>query len=710
MVSRLALPVIASIAVVAASLESFEPGRKVVPGAYIVEYEDGHNANSIAAAMGAHLDHVRVHFDFETFKGVSIQVNESEAMGTTARSLFASSGAVKNMWPVYAYDRPSFNATEVVPSGRSTRAEDTFSPHVMMQVDQLRARGFDGKGVKLAVLDSGVDYTHPALGGCFGPGCRVSFGYDLVGNDFDGGNKPQPGSDPKDCGSHGTHVSGIITAEANEAGFTGVTPGVTFGMYKVFGCKGGTNTDVLMAAAARAAADGAQIISCSVGGAHGWSDDGFSNFLSKLATEKNITSSVAASNDGEYGAFYSSGSSNAAAVNSIASVDLTETPNTGGTPSGFSSWGPTMEMNFKPQFAGPGRDILSTLPNNKYGRASGTSMSAPMVAGVMALLNQAMGPLSPERMRQILAANAKPVQFSSGSKTFDSLAPAAQQGAGLVQALNALNSKTLVSPPSLSFNDTEHINSNMQVSVTNTGNETVEYQVLVRPAVSVYVLASNSPYPSRSPNDQTPASGSLNATLTKFNLTAGQTQILHVSADPPTSVDANRLALWSGFLSFRRGSDSSVVSIPYQGLAGSLRNTTTLLPDGASVTHRNDKNRQPVPANTEFVLPNPGTSTSNADIPLIVANLTLGTTSLTAEIVDASSGSAVADLPDVPYRMVTRGAGFGVRWDGKLANGSYAGAGTYKVRVKALRIFGDAANGNDWDVSDTVPIKISYKQ
>ncbi|KAM3557622.1 hypothetical protein MY1884_004418 [Beauveria asiatica] len=708
MVGRSALPVIASLAAVAASFQSFEAGRKVIPGAYIVEYEDGHNATSIAAALGARLDHVRVHFDFETFKGVSVQVDDGEAMGTTARSLFASSGAVKNMWPVYVYDRPSFTATEVVPSGRSIRA-DTFSPHVMMQVDQLRARGFDGKGVKLAVLDSGVDYTHPALGGCFGPGCRVSFGYDLVGNDFNGGNKPQPGSDPKDCGSHGTHVSGIITAEANQAGFTGVAPGVTFGMYKVFGCKGGTSTDVLVAAAARAAADGAQIISCSVGGAHGWSDDGFSNFLSKLAAEKGITSSVAASNDGDRGALYSSGSSNAAAVNSIASVDLAETPNTGGTPSGFSSWGPTMEMNFKPQFAGPGRDILSTLPNNKYGRASGTSMSAPMVAGVMALLNQAMGPVSPERMRQILAANAKPVQFSSGSKTYHALAPAAQQGAGLVQAMNALSSKTLVSPPSLSFNDTEHNNSNMQVSVTNTANETVEYQLLVRPAVSVYVLASNSPYPSRSPNDQAPASANLSATVTKFNLTAGQTQILHVSADPPASVDDKRLALWSGFLSFR-GSDSSVVSIPYQGLAGSLRNTTTLPSDGASVAHRNDKNRQPVPANTEFVLANPDNPTWNADIPLIVANLTLGTTSLTAEIVDASSGSAVADLPDVPYRMLTRGAGFGVSWNGKLANGSYAGPGTYKVRLKALRIFGDAANGNDWDVSDTVPIKISYKQ
>ncbi len=677
--------------------------------------------------MGAHLDHVRVHFDFEDFKGVSIQVHDNAAATNAAYSLFGGgSRAAKNMWPVYAYDRPGFNVTEVAPSGRNIRA-DTFSPHVMMQVDQLRAQGFDGKGVKLAAIDSGVsltagahcllcadvhvqvDYTHPALGGCFGPGCKVSFGYDFVGDAFNGGNQPQPDADPRDCGSHGTHVSGIIAAEANDAGFTGVAPSVTFGMYKVFGCNGGTTTDILVAAAARAAQDGAHIISCSVGGAYGWSDDAFSSLLGRLASERGIVSAVAAGNDGDRGALYSSGSSNGAAVNAVASADLPERRGTGGTPSAFTSWGPTMEMNFKPQFAGPGRDILSTLPGNKYGRASGTSMSTPMVAGVMALLSQAMGPVDPARMQQLLAANAKPLPFSDGSKTYNVLAPAAQQGAGLVQAMNALRSRTLISPASLSFNDTEHLNSDVEVAVTNSGNETVDYQLTVRPAASVYLLANGSSYPSWFPNDQTAASGILRATDTQFTLAAGQTQILYVSAEPPSDVDTERLALWSGFL-YIQGSDASAVSIPYQGLAGSLRNATTLPADGASVSRSNDQSHKPVPAGTEFVLPQPGTATSRDDIPLIIANLALGTTAITAEIVDAPSGSVLAELPGVPYYMITRGAGFGLYWDGELANGYYSGAGTYKVRVKALRIFGDAANDDDWDVSDTVPIKISYKQ
>lgn len=57
----------------------------------------------------------------------------------------------------------------------------------------------DGSGIKIGLIDSGVDYTHPALGGCFGKGCKIAYGYDLVGNDFDGTIKSiQPSEDPID--------------------------------------------------------------------------------------------------------------------------------------------------------------------------------------------------------------------------------------------------------------------------------------------------------------------------------------------------------------------------------------------------------------------------------------------------------------------------------------------------------------------------------
>ena len=59
------------------------------------------------------------------------------------------------------------------------------NPLSMSKVNELHAQGIKGKGIKIAVIDSGVDYRHPALGGCFGPGCKIAFGYDFINNSPD---------------------------------------------------------------------------------------------------------------------------------------------------------------------------------------------------------------------------------------------------------------------------------------------------------------------------------------------------------------------------------------------------------------------------------------------------------------------------------------------------------------------------------------------
>lgn len=72
-------------------------------------------------------------------------------------------------------------------------------------------------------IDTGIDYTHPALGGAFGPGHKVAGGYDFVGDDYPLSD-PVPDSDPLDtCAGHGTHVAGIIGANPNnDFNITGV--------------------------------------------------------------------------------------------------------------------------------------------------------------------------------------------------------------------------------------------------------------------------------------------------------------------------------------------------------------------------------------------------------------------------------------------------------------------------------------------------------
>jgi len=134
--------------------------------------------------------------------------------------------------------------------------------------------GLTGRGVKVGVIDSGVDYDHPDLGGCFGRGCRVEKGFDFVGDAFNPDEAspafsptPVPDQDPDDCNGHGTHVSGIIGANG---GLKGVAPGVRIHAYRVFGCDGPTTADVMLAAMELALDNGADVVNMSIGSALTW--------------------------------------------------------------------------------------------------------------------------------------------------------------------------------------------------------------------------------------------------------------------------------------------------------------------------------------------------------------------------------------------------------------------------------------------------------
>jgi subtilisin family serine protease len=149
--------------------------------------------------------------------------------------------------------------------------------------------GFDGSGVKVAVMDTGIDYDHPDLGGCFGPGCRVAFGTDFVGDDFNADPTspsfnpvPVPDDDPDDCNGHGTHVSGIVGASGD---VTGVAPGVTFGAYRVFGCEGSTTSEIMISAMEAALADGADVLNMSIGSAFQWPQYPTAQAASRLVSQ-----------------------------------------------------------------------------------------------------------------------------------------------------------------------------------------------------------------------------------------------------------------------------------------------------------------------------------------------------------------------------------------------------------------------------------------
>ncbi|KAI1117033.1 peptidase S8/S53 domain-containing protein [Nemania sp. NC0429] len=309
------------------------PKNKQLPGSYVVEFEDSQDASEFFNHIGSKAK-TRMNFESSLFKGVSIQFHDAESAEDEAAALSGLAG-VKRVWPNRLYDLPKDN---VIWTGKSKDASvansnikrqfknDTFSPHLMTQVDKLRAKGVIGKGIKIGVIDTGVDHTHPALGGCFGPGCLVSYGTDLVGDDYDGSNTPVPDDDPYDgCNGHGSHVAGIIAAQANEYGFTGAAPGVTLGSYRVFGCGGSASNDVLIQAYLRAFEDGSNIITASIGGSSGWSEDPWAVVVSRIV-QAGVPCTVSAGNDGAAGLFYASTASNGKRVTSVASIDNWVTP------------------------------------------------------------------------------------------------------------------------------------------------------------------------------------------------------------------------------------------------------------------------------------------------------------------------------------------------------------------------------------------------
>ncbi|GAA5999830.1 hypothetical protein JCM10207_005930 [Rhodosporidiobolus poonsookiae] len=255
----------------------------------------------------------------EVFHGASIEVMD----GTSMESLAAIEG-VKRVWPVQKLYRTnplssdggdSFAPAAInssillstvgsVPPASAYEGE-TYYAHIQTGVASLHNAGYLGEGVKIAVFDDGVDYTNPILGGCFGEGCHISFGYAFVNDDYTGEEVSVSSPDPySGCSAHGTHVTGIIGALANELGFSGVAPAATLGHYRILGCSGTTADDIIVAALLRAYNDGVQVASLSLGSGIGWLDLTPSQVIIDYLAGQGMHIAVAGGNERSEGLFF----------------------------------------------------------------------------------------------------------------------------------------------------------------------------------------------------------------------------------------------------------------------------------------------------------------------------------------------------------------------------------------------------------------------
>ncbi len=210
-------------------------------------------------------------------KKAGVSFSERKAFDTLWNGVSIRTGAdaatlkdIQGVKAVYPVGIESIPPTSEISPELSTAIQMTGADIVHSEL------GFDGTGVKVGVVDTGFDLDHPDLGGDGTAGApfdnsRVTSQFDFVGDAYNAdpaspaySPTPVPDAIADDCNGHGTHVSGIVGANG---GVTGVAPGVTFGAYRIFGCAGSANDDVILAALERALADGVDIVNMSLGDA-----------------------------------------------------------------------------------------------------------------------------------------------------------------------------------------------------------------------------------------------------------------------------------------------------------------------------------------------------------------------------------------------------------------------------------------------------------
>ncbi len=271
------------------------------------------------------------------------------------------------------------------------------------------AAGFTGAGVKVGIVDSGIDPSHPDL--------HVAGGYDFTS----GSNSPSAWNDNvAACGGHGTHVAGTMAALQNGTGIVGVAPGVELYALKVFeiingNCASWSSNQI--AAIDWAVGHGIRVVNMSI--ASGVALQAYQDAITNASNAGVLVVAAAGNNSGgpiTYPAVYD----HAVAVGALTSSNAVAY---------FSDIGPQMWL------AAPGMSIVSTVPGGGTATMDGTSMAAPHVAGVAALLIQQHPTWSATQVRDALRDGAQDIS----SPGWDSAT-----GWGLVQAPGSAVSESLV--------------------------------------------------------------------------------------------------------------------------------------------------------------------------------------------------------------------------------------------------------------------------
>ncbi len=319
------------------------------------------------------------------------------------------------------------------------------------------ALGYDGEGVIVAVIDTGVNYNHVDL---------ATHVWEHPDFPFHGYNFTNNSLNPMDDHGHGTHCAGTVASDGTAGSQAGVAPKATIMCLKVLTASGGGNESSVWASVQFSVEHGAHVMSLSLGWSHSWGPNraafrqAFDNALAG-----GVIASVASGNEGSGGApsnvrtpgdcpppWIHPEQPNTGGISSVVTVGAT---NSSDAMANFSSRGPVTWQNvapyndypynpglglIRPDVVAPGVSIKSLAHYSNTGYESGwdgTSMATPAVAGVMALMLQKNNLLELAEISQILEETAVVLQAGKNNNS----------GSGRVDALAAVEEVSAVARP-----------------------------------------------------------------------------------------------------------------------------------------------------------------------------------------------------------------------------------------------------------------------
>ncbi|MFE0514702.1 S8 family peptidase [Streptomyces sp. NPDC058964] len=294
------------------------------------------------------------------------------------------------------------------------------------------AAGYDGTGTRIAVLDTGIDTTHPDLAG-------------KVVEEHNFSNSPTT----DDLFGHGTHVASIAagTGAKSDGKYKGVAPGAQLLDGKVLNDTGQGGMSGIIAGMEWAAAEKADVANLSLGAYDSPETDPMEEAVNRLSAESKTLFVVAAGNNGEQGAGTISTPGSADAALTVGAVDKQDVL------APFSSTGPRVgDGAIKPDLTAPGVNIGAAAAHDSYMARvapavadgyislSGTSMATPHVSGAAAILAEQHPDWTGDEIKQALVASTTPGAYAAD-----------QQGSGRVDLRKAIKQTVFTRETSLSF-------------------------------------------------------------------------------------------------------------------------------------------------------------------------------------------------------------------------------------------------------------------